>query len=46
MLAMRSASDAASDMIDDLSLTFNQARQSLITREIAEISAGRAALSG
>lgn len=45
MLAMRSASDSAAEMIDDLSLTFNQARQSLITREIAEISAGRAALA-
>lgn len=45
MLAMRSASDSAGEMIDDLSLTFNQARQSLITREIAEISAGRAALA-
>jgi len=44
MLAMRSASDSAGDMIDDLTLTFNQARQSLITREIAEISAGSAAL--
>ncbi|MFH1098469.1 MAG: ATP synthase F1 subunit gamma [Candidatus Uhrbacteria bacterium] len=44
MLAMRNASDAALEMIDDLSLTLNQARQSLITREIAEISAGRAAL--
>jgi F-type H+-transporting ATPase subunit gamma len=46
MLAMRNASDSAGEMIDDLTLTFNQARQSLITREIAEISAGRSALSG
>lgn len=44
MLAMRSATDAASDMIDDLTLTFNQARQTGITREIAEISSGKAAL--
>lgn len=44
MLAMRSASDAASDMIDALTLTFNRARQAMITQEIAEISAGRAAL--
>ncbi|MEK9152663.1 MAG: ATP synthase F1 subunit gamma, partial [Patescibacteria group bacterium] len=44
MLAMRSASDAASDMIDDLTFTFNQARQAGITREIAEISSGKAAL--
>lgn len=45
MLAMRNASDAAVEMVDDLTLTLNQARQSLITREIAEISAGRAALT-
>ncbi len=44
MLAMRNASDAAKDLMDDLNLTFNQARQAGITREIAEISAGRAAL--
>ena len=44
MMAMRSASDAASDMIDDLTFTFNQARQAGITQEIAEISAGKAAL--
>ena len=44
MVAMKSASDAARDMIDDLTFTFNQARQSAITREIAEISAGKAAL--
>ncbi len=44
MMAMRSASDAASDMIDDLTLTYNQARQAGITREIAEISSGKAAL--
>lgn len=43
MMAMRSATDAATDMIDDLTLTFNQARQAGITREIAEIAAGTAA---
>jgi F-type H+-transporting ATPase subunit gamma len=46
MLSMRNASDAAADMIDDLTFTLNQARQSAITSEIAEISAGRAALEG
>jgi len=45
MLAMRNASDAATDMIDDLTLTFNQARQQAITSELADISAGRAAVS-
>ena len=44
MMAMRSASDSASEMIDDLTLTFNQARQASITQEIAEISSGKAAL--
>lgn len=44
MMAMKNASDAASDLIDDLTLTFNQARQAAITQDLAEISAGRAAL--
>ncbi len=44
MFAMRSASDNAGEMIDDLSFTFNQARQAGITQEIAEISSGKAAL--
>jgi len=44
MMAMRSASDNASGMLDDLTFTFNQARQAGITREISEISAGKAAL--
>lgn len=44
MLAMRSASDAAGDMINELNLTFNKARQAAITQEIAEIAGGAAAL--
>ena len=44
MVAMKSASDAAGDLIDDLTLTFNQARQASITQDLSEISAGRAAL--
>lgn len=44
MLAMRSASDAASDMIDELNLNYNKARQASITQEIAEIAGGAAAL--
>jgi F-type H+-transporting ATPase subunit gamma len=44
MLAMRNATDAANEMADDLTLAFNQIRQMKITQEIAEISAGRAAL--
>ena len=46
MFAMRNATDNASEIIEDLTLTYNQARQADITQEIAEISAGRAALEG
>jgi F-type H+-transporting ATPase subunit gamma len=46
MMSMRNATDAAGDMMTDLTFTLNQARQSAITSEIAEISAGRAALEG
>ena len=45
MVAMKSASDAAGEMIDDLTLVFNKARQAGITREISEISAGMASVS-
>lgn len=45
MVAMRNATDAANDLIDDLTLTFNQARQAGITQDLAEISASRAALA-
>jgi F-type H+-transporting ATPase subunit gamma len=44
MMAMRNATDAASEMVDNLTLIYNQIRQMKITQEIAEISAGRAAL--
>lgn len=44
MVAMKNASDAAKEMIDDLTFTFNQARQASITKEILEISSGKAAL--
>ena len=42
MVAMKNASEAASDMIFELNLNFNKARQAGITAEIAEISAGAA----
>lgn len=45
MAAMRQATDAASDMVSELTLFFNKARQSSITSEIAEISAGANALA-
>ncbi len=44
MVAMKNASDNASDIIDDLTLTYNQTRQSKITSELAELSASKAAL--
>jgi F-type H+-transporting ATPase subunit gamma len=44
MMAMRGATDAAGEMRDDLTFAYNQIRQMKITQEIAEISAGRAAL--
>ena len=45
MIAMKNASEASGEMIDDLTLVFNKARQSNITREISEISAGMASVS-
>ena len=45
MVAMKNASEAAGEMIDDLTLVFNKARQSNITREISEISAGMASVN-
>jgi len=44
MSAMRNATDAAEDIIDGLTLSYNQARQAGITREIAEISSAADAL--
>jgi len=44
MLAMKSATDNAGDMIDDLQLIYNKARQSAITQELSEIVSGAAAI--
>jgi F-type H+-transporting ATPase subunit gamma len=44
MLAMKNATDNASNLIDDLTLAMNKARQSAITQELSEISAGVEAL--
>lgn len=43
-MAMENASDNAGEMIDSLTLSFNQARQSAITQEISEIVGGAEAL--
>ncbi len=40
MTAMHQATEAASDMVNELTLFYNKARQAAITAEIAEISAG------
>lgn len=44
MVAMKAASDNAGDLIDDLKLVYNKARQAAITQEISEIVAGAAAV--
>ena len=44
MTAMKSATDNADELIDDLSLSYNRARQAAITQEITEIVGGVAAL--
>jgi len=44
MIAMKNASDSANEMIDDLTLEYNKARQASITQEVSEIVAGAAAM--
>jgi F-type H+-transporting ATPase subunit gamma len=44
MVAMKSATDNAGDMIDRLKLKYNKARQAAITQEISEIVSGAAAV--
>ena len=46
MVAMKSATDNAGDIIEDLQLAYNKARQAAITQEISEIVGGAAAVSG
>ena len=45
MVAMKSATDNAGEIIDKLQLTYNKARQAAITQEISEIVGGAAAVS-
>jgi len=45
MFAMKSATDNASQLLEELSLIYNKARQANITQEVAEIIAGAEALS-
>lgn len=44
MIAMKNATDNASDLVDDLTLAMNKARQGAITQELSEISAGAEAM--
>ena len=44
MVAMKSASDNASSVIDDLTLIYNKTRQAAITKELSEIVGGAAAV--
>jgi F-type H+-transporting ATPase subunit gamma len=46
MMAMKSATDNAGDIIEGLQLKYNKARQAAITQEISEIVGGAAAVSG
>ena len=46
MVAMKSATDNAGEIIDGLQLKYNKARQASITQEISEIVGGAAAVSG
>ena len=46
MVAMRNATDAANDMIADLTLVYNKARQEQITSELLDITGGVEALKG
>jgi F-type H+-transporting ATPase subunit gamma len=44
MVAMKSATDNAGDMVDELEMVYNKARQAAITQEISEIVSGAAAV--
>ena len=44
MVAMKSASDNAGNVIDELKLIYNKTRQAAITKELSEIVAGAAAV--
>ena len=44
MIAMKSASDNAGDLIEELGLVYNKARQAAITQELSEIAGGAAAV--
>lgn len=45
MVAMRNATENAMDLVDDLTLTYNRARQEAITKEMLDIAGGAEALA-
>ena len=45
MVAMRNATDNANELIEDLTLMYNKARQETITKELLDITGGAAALT-
>ncbi|MDE4992438.1 F0F1 ATP synthase subunit gamma, partial [Francisella tularensis] len=44
IMAMKNATDNASDIIDQLKLDYNKVRKAMITQELAEICSGAAAV--
>jgi F-type H+-transporting ATPase subunit gamma len=44
MVAMRNATDNANELIEELTLTYNKARQEMITKELLDITGGAVAL--
>ena len=46
MVAMRNATDNANEMVEDLTLVMNKARQEMITKELLDIVGGAAAVGG
>jgi F-type H+-transporting ATPase subunit gamma len=44
MVAMKNATDSANDLLQDLTLTYNKARQAAITTQILEVVSGSEAL--
>lgn len=45
MVAMRNATESASELIEELTLMYNKARQEMITKELLDITGGAAALA-
>jgi F-type H+-transporting ATPase subunit gamma len=44
MIAMKNATDSANELLGDLTLTYNKARQAAITMQILEVVSGAEAL--